>query len=57
MRHTDIYVTQPHLPPSMDFVPYLEQIWSNRFLTNDGTFHEQLEGRLCENEGICFLED
>jgi hypothetical protein len=57
MRHTDIYVTQPHLPPSMDFVPYLEQIWSNRFLTNDGTFHEQLEGRLCANEGICFLED
>src|SRR5688500_5680772 len=43
-----IYVTQPHLPPLEEFLPYLEQIWSSRVLTNGGPFHQKLEAALCE---------
>ena len=41
-----VYVTQPYLPPLEEFVPYLEQIWKNRWLTNAGPFHVQLEAAL-----------
>lgn len=41
-----IYVTQPSLPDLNEFIPYLEQIWENRILTNNGPFHEQLEKEL-----------
>ncbi len=41
-----VYVTQPYLPPLEDFIPYLEQIWKNRWLTNAGPFHNQLEEAL-----------
>lgn len=47
-----IYVTQPFLPPLEEFVPYLEQIWSNKVLTNGGPFHQQLEHALCEHLGV-----
>ena len=43
-----IYVTQPHLPPLEEFLPYLEKIWSSRILTNGGPFHAQLEAALCD---------
>ena len=29
-----IYVTQPELPPLDEFLPYLQQIWDSRVLTN-----------------------
>jgi dTDP-4-amino-4,6-dideoxygalactose transaminase len=47
-----IFVTQPHLPPLEEFVPYLEQIWQNKVLTNGGPFHQQLEQALCEYLGV-----
>jgi dTDP-4-amino-4,6-dideoxy-D-glucose transaminase len=47
-----IYVTQPHLPPLEEFLPYLEQIWQNKILTNNGPFHKQLEESLCEYLGV-----
>jgi dTDP-4-amino-4,6-dideoxygalactose transaminase len=47
-----IYVTQPYLPPLADFIPYLENIWENKILTNGGPFHEQLEQALCEYLGV-----
>lgn len=47
-----IYVTQPFLPPLEEFVPYLEQIWANKVLTNGGPFHQQLELALCEYLGV-----
>ena len=43
-----IYVTQPVLPALEDFIPYLEQIWKNKILTNCGPLHQQLEKELCE---------
>ena len=47
-----IYVTQPHLPPLEEFIPYLQQIWGNKILTNCGPFHEQLEQALCDYLGV-----
>lgn len=43
-----IYVTQPNLPPLTEFIPYLEEIWNNKILTNGGPFHQQLEQALCD---------
>jgi dTDP-4-amino-4,6-dideoxygalactose transaminase len=47
-----IYVTQPQLPPLEEFIPYLEQIWANKLLTNGGPFHRQLEQALCDYLGV-----
>jgi dTDP-4-amino-4,6-dideoxygalactose transaminase len=50
-----IYVTQPHLPPLEEFLPYLQQIWNSRVLTNGGPFHQQLERELCDYLGVSHL--
>jgi len=47
-----IYVTQPHLPPLDDFIPYLKQIWDSKILTNGGPLHQQLEKELCDYLGV-----
>ena len=47
-----IYVTQPYLPPLAEFIPYLERIWENKWLTNGGPFHQQLEQALCGYLGV-----
>lgn len=51
----NIYVTQPYLPPLEEFIPYLEQIWENKQLTNNGPFHQQLEKELCEYLGVEYI--
>ena len=43
-----IYVTQPSLPDLDEFIPYLEKIWDNKILTNNGPFHKQLEKELAD---------
>ena len=50
-----IYVTQPSLPPLEEFLPYLQQIWNSKVLTNDGPFHQQLEQALCGFLGVKYL--
>ena len=50
-----IYVTQPYLPALDEFMPYLEQIWENKILTNNGPFHQDLESALCEYLGVKHL--
>ena len=52
MAAEKIYVTQPYLPPLQEFVPYLEQIWANKVLTNSGPFHQQLEQALGDWLGV-----
>lgn len=52
MSNKPIYVTQPHLPPLKEFIPYLEQIWDSKFLTDGCPFHQQLEKALCEYLGV-----
>ena len=50
-----IYVTQPTLPPLEEFLPYLQQIWNSKILTNGGPFHQQLEQALCDYLGVKHL--
>ena len=50
-----IYVTQPALPNLQEFIPYLEQIWENKILTNNGPFHQQLEKQLCEFLNVPYI--
>ena len=47
-----IYVTQPDLPPLEAFLPYLQQIWDSKVLTNSGPFHKKLEAELAEYLGV-----
>lgn len=51
-RGGDIYVTRPQLPPFEDIIPFLEEIWNSHNLTNNGTFHRQLEDALCKHLGV-----
>lgn len=55
MSNLPVYVTQPYLPPLEEFVPYLEDIWGNRILTNGGPYHQELEQALCEYLGVKHL--
>jgi dTDP-4-amino-4,6-dideoxygalactose transaminase len=52
LKTPPIYVTQPLLPPLEAFIPYLQQIWDNKILTNCGPFHQQLEQALCDYLGV-----
>jgi dTDP-4-amino-4,6-dideoxygalactose transaminase len=55
MKPKTVYVTQPHLPPLAEFIPYLEKIWENKLLTNGGPFHQELEKALCDYLGVGHL--
>lgn len=55
MSSKKVHVTQPFLPDLEEFVPYLEQIWQNKWLTNGGPFHEELEATLAEYLGVPHL--
>jgi dTDP-4-amino-4,6-dideoxygalactose transaminase len=50
-----IPVTSPLLPPLEEFMPYLEQIWQSKRLTNNGPFHQQLETALADYLGVQHL--
>lgn len=50
-----ISVTQPALPPLEEFVPYLQQIWKSKWLTNQGPFHEQFEKELADYLGVKYI--
>lgn len=50
-----VYVTQPNLPPLEELIPYLQQIWETKILTNGGPFHQQLEHALCDYLGVKHL--
>lgn len=43
-----ITVTSPLLPCLDDFLPYLEEIWNRKRLTNNGHYHQALEKALCD---------
>lgn len=50
-----ITVTQPCLPPLEEFIPYLQQIWDNKWLTNNGPLHKQLETELSQYLGVKYI--
>lgn len=43
-----ITVTSPLLPNLDDFNSLLKEIWGSKWITNNGSFHKQLENALCE---------
>lgn len=58
MKHNDIadlFTTRPLIPPLDEFVPYLEQIWQSKTLTNNGPFHCELEEKLCKYLGVEYI--
>lgn len=50
-----IYVTQPAMPPLVEFTEFLQTIWDNKILTNNGPFHKQFEQALAEYLGVKYL--
>ena len=50
-----ITVTSPLLPPLEEFIPYLQQIWDSKWITNNGNFHQQLEKALAEYLGVEYI--
>ena len=48
MENKVITVTSPLLPSLNDFIPYLQDIWNHKWLTNNGHYHRELEKALCE---------
>ena len=51
----NIPVTQPFLPPLEEFIPYLKEIWNNKWLTNNGLLHQKLEKELADYLGIKYI--
>ncbi|MDZ7821444.1 MAG: DegT/DnrJ/EryC1/StrS family aminotransferase [Candidatus Marinimicrobia bacterium] len=50
-----IYVTEPALPELEEFIPYLEDIWESKQLTNKGKFHRRLEEEMAEFLGVKYV--
>lgn len=48
MSNKLITVTAPLLPSLEEFNELLKEIWESKWITNNGTFHQQLEKALCE---------
>lgn len=48
MEKKVITVTSPLLPSLEDFMPYLQDIWNRKWLTNNGYYHKELEKALCD---------
>ena len=48
MENKQITVTSPLLPDLEEFNELLKQIWDNKWITNNGSFHRQLEAALAE---------
>ena len=55
MNHNQITVTSPLLPDLEEFYGLLKKIWDNKWITNNGQFHQQLEKALCEYLGVEYL--
>ena len=48
MSNKNLTVTSPLLPNLDDFHEMLKDIWDSKWITNNGSFHKQLEKALCE---------
>ncbi len=46
MTNNQITITSPLLPPLEEFNKLLQEIWNNKWITNNGSFHKQLEKEL-----------
>ena len=50
-----ITVTSPLLPDLDEFHALLKQIWDKKWITNNGSFHRQLERELAEYLGVPYI--
>ena len=48
MTDKNITVTSPLLPNLDEFHVMLKEIWESKWVTNNGSFHKQLESALCD---------
>lgn len=55
MKKNPIFVGQPSLPPLNELIPYLEKVWDNKMVSNNGPFHEQFEDELCKYLGVPYV--
>lgn len=55
MQNKKITVTSPLFPPLEEFIPYLEDIWKRKWLTNNGHYHKELEKALAEYLGVEYI--
>ena len=54
-ENTLITVTSPLLPQLNEFYEELKKIWDSKWITNNGSFHKQLEKELAEYLGVPYL--
>ena len=55
MTKNIITVTSPLFPDLDEFNELLKEIWDSKWITNNGTFHQQLEIALCEYLKVPFI--
>ena len=54
-ENNTITVTSPLLPDLDKFNTFLKEIWENKWITNNGSFHQRLEKELAEYLGVPYL--
>ncbi len=55
LKDKRVLVTQPSLPDLKEFIPYLEEIWKSKWLTNNGPYHQQLEKEMADFLGVKYV--
>lgn len=55
MENKQITVTAPLMPDLNEFNVLLKEIWDSRWVTNNGSFHQQLEKELCNYLKVPFI--
>ena len=54
-NYQKILVTQPTLPDLDRYKTLLQEIWDNKWLTNNGVFHQAFEQKLAEYLGVPYV--
>ncbi|MDO5759806.1 MAG: DegT/DnrJ/EryC1/StrS family aminotransferase [Bacteroidota bacterium] len=55
MNNSQITVTSPLLPNLSELNALMQKIWDSKWITNNGSFHRQLEKELAEYLGVPFI--
>lgn len=55
MNNSQITVTSPLLPNLNELNALMQKIWDSKWITNNGSFHRELEKQLAEYLGVPFL--
>ena len=54
-KNKRILVTQPTLPNLEEFVASLKEIWDSKYITNNGSFHQEFEKKLAKHLGVKYV--